>query len=168
MRIALALTLVAGMAAAAAQGARQLTGAHASAVPIGNYFFSHAAGHNEFAGGFTLHGSSIDKIGITTDLLACTRPPSKQVQFPGPPFNWQPQTTVALKTHGAGRVFSYSGSFKDRINGYPESLQITATITPAGVVTGKAAMQSDDNTASSGEIKCQTRGFVSFTGKHGS
>ena len=58
--------------------------------------------------------------------------------------------------------------FKDRINGYPQSLQITGTITPAGVVTGKAAMQSDDNTASSGEIKCQTRGLVSFTGKHGS
>jgi hypothetical protein len=64
-------------------------------------------------------------------------------------------------------VFSYSGSFADRISGYPQALQITGTITPAGVVTGRAAMQFDDNTASTGEIKCMTRGFVSFTGKHG-
>ena len=167
MRIAVALMLVAGIAAGGAQGARQVTGARVSAVPAGAYFFSHAAGHNEFTGGFTLHGSSISNIGITTDLLACTRPPSKQVQFPGPPDNWQPQKTVALRKHGADRVFSYSGSFANRINGYPQSLQITGTITPAGLVTGRAAMQSDDNTASTGEIKCQTRGLVSFTGKHG-
>jgi hypothetical protein len=155
------------MVAGGAQGARQVTGVHVSAVPTGNYFSSHAAGHNEFTGGFTLHGSSITAVGITTDLLACTRPPSKKVQFPGPPDNWQPQKTIPVHKHGVNLVFSYSGSFADRISGYPQALQITGTITPAGIVTGRAAMQFDDNTASTGEIKCITRGFVSFTGKHG-
>ena len=88
------------------------------------------------------------------------------MQFPGPPDNWQPQKAIPVARRGPDLVFSYSGSFPDRISGYPQSLQISGTITPAGVVTGKAAMQSDDNNGASGEIKCMTRGFVSFSGKH--
>ena len=123
------------------------------------------AGHDEFTGAFTLHGTSVSDIGITTDLIACTRPPSTTVQFPGPPNNWQPQKTIAVHRQGANLVFSYSGSFSDRINHYPESMQISATITPAGAVTGRAAMQMDDTTAGTGEIKCETRGSVPFSGK---
>ena len=167
MRIAVAVMLVAGIAVAGAQGEPRLSAARLSTIPPGAYSFSHAAGHNEFIGGFTLHGSSISQLGITTDLLACTRPPSKKVQFPGPPDNWQPQKAIPVHRRGEDLVFSYSGSFADRISGYPQSMQISGTITPAGVVTGKVAMQSDDNTAGSGEIKCMTRGFVSFSGKHG-
>ena len=163
MRVVVALTLAAGLGVAGAQAA--IGGGAAPAA--GAYFFSHAAGHDEFTGEFTLHGDSISGVGITTDLVACTRPPSTKVQFPGPPDNWQPQKTIPVRKQGANLAFSYSGSFRDRISGYPQSMQISATISPAGVVTGKAAMQSDDKTASSGEIKCATRGFVSFTGKHG-
>ncbi len=166
MRIVLALMLVAGIAVGGAQGEGRLSTARLAAVPGGVYFFSHAAGHNEFTGEFTLHGSSLSALGITTDLLACTRPPSTKVQFPGPPDNWQPQKAIATHRRGPDLVFSYSGSFADRINGYPQSLQISGTITPAGVVTGKAAMQEDDNNGASGEIKCNTRGFVNFSGKH--
>ena len=132
----------------------------------GQYFISHAAGRNEFTGGFVLHGNaSITAVGITTNLIACVRPPSSKVQFPGPPNNWQPQKTIHARSVGGNLVFAYSGSFADRVNGYPESMQISATITPAGTVRGKVAMQMDDNTAASGEIKCQTRGFISFSGK---
>jgi hypothetical protein len=160
MRVVVALTLVLGLTAAGAQGATRAT------PPTGQYDFSHAAGHNEFIGGLKLHGSSITAVGITTDLLACTNPPSTKVQYPGPPDNWQPQKTIPVKRHGANLTFSYSGTFADRISGYPQSMQLSGTITPAGVVTGKVALQEDDNTASTGESKCKTRGFVPFTGKH--
>jgi hypothetical protein len=161
MRNALMLALVAGVVVAAAGAAR-------SSAPAGQYVFSHPAGNNEFTGGFTLRGSSVSEIGITTGLVACTRPPSTKVQYPGPPNNWQPQKTIPVHRQGVNLVFTYSGSFGDRINGYPESMQINATITPAGIVSGKVSLQMDDTTAGSGEIKCETRGFVSFTGKHSS
>ena len=160
MRSGLAVGLVLVTVVASAHGA---TGT----APAGQYFFSHPAGNNEFTGGFTVHGSSVSKIGITTGLVACTRPPSTTVQYPGPPNNWQPQRTITAHRQGANLVFAYSGSFPDRINHYPESMQISVTITPAGVVTGKVSLQMDDTTAGSGEIKCETRGFVSFSGKRG-
>ncbi len=143
-----------------------LAGSGAS-VPLGQYSFQHIAGHNEFGGGLILNSGSITAVGITTDLLACVRPPSTKTQYPGPPDNWQPQATIPVKRAGANVVFSYAGSFKDRISGYPQSLQIQGTITPAGVITGKAAMQEDDNIASTGEIKCHTKGFIPFSGTHG-
>lgn len=155
--VALAMTAVVGPADAARASA-----------PAGQYFFSHPAGNNEFTGGFTLHGRSVSEVGITTGLIACTRPPSTKVQYPGPPNNWQPQRAIPVHPRGGNLIFIYSGSFPDRVNGYPESMQISATITPAGVVTGKVSLQMDDTTAGSGEIKCKTRGFVSFAGKRSS
>ena len=130
MRGAVAPTLLAGIAVAGAQGASRLTGRQLASPPAGQYFFSHAAGHDEFTGGFTLHGSSISAPGITTNLLACTRPPSKQVRYPGPPDNWQPQKTIPVSRHGANLAFSYAGSFPDRISGYPQSLETTARSRP--------------------------------------
>jgi hypothetical protein len=157
------LVLVVALAAGVVAGAQ----AAIVAAPTGSYFFAHPnSGNQEFSGGFTLHAGTITAIGITTTMIACTRPPSKKVQYPGPPDNWQPQKTVKVVKHGSNLTFSYSGAFADRINGYPETMKISGTITPAGVVTGRAAMTEDDNTASTGEIKCATRGFVSFTGKH--
>ena len=161
MRNSLVVALTLLTVVASAHGA-------AGSAPAGQYFFSHPAGNNEFTGGFTLHGGSVSNIGITTGLIACTRPPSTKVQYPGPPNNWQPQKTIPAHRNGANLSFTYSGSFADRINGYPESMQISATITAAGVVAGKVSLQMDDTTAGSGEIKCQTRGFVSFAGKRSS
>ncbi len=153
--------LVAAVAAAAAPAATR------SGPPPGQYFFSHAAGHDEFTGGFVLHGAhAVTTIGITTDLVACTRPPSTKVQFPGPPDNWQPQKTIPVHRSGANLVFSFSGSFRNRLSSYPQTMQITATITPTGHVTGHASLTSDDTASASGELKCRTRSAIPFTGKH--
>jgi hypothetical protein len=135
-------------------------------APNGQYELYHSARNGGFIAGFVLHGHAINMVGVTTTLIACTRPPSPTVQFPGPPFNWQPQKTIPLTKVGGNLVFDYSGSFRDRVNGYPESMKLQGSITPAGTVTGKVEMQADDNTASTGEIKCQTRGFLSFSGKY--
>ncbi|HEY4345971.1 MAG TPA: hypothetical protein VGM80_00150 [Gaiellaceae bacterium] len=163
----LAAGLAAGLLAAALVGGTAAGSTRAS-VPAGQYYFSHSAGANEFTGALKLHGSSVSDIGITTNLIACTRPPSKKVQFPGPPDNWQPQKTIPVKHRGANLTFSYSGTFADRISGYPEEMSISGTITPAGTITGRASMKLQDTTASTGEILCHTRGFVSFTGKRSS
>jgi hypothetical protein len=143
----LILALVAGALVAVA-------GAAGSSAPSGQYFFSRPAGNNEFTGDFTLHGTSVSDIGITTGLIACTRPPSTKVQYPGPPNNWQPQKTIPVHRQGVNLVFSYSGSFSDRVNGYPESMQISVRITPAGILRRKRRDQVRDAWA------------LSFTGKH--
>jgi hypothetical protein len=139
-------------------------GARESSAPLGQYEFAH--GTSYFDGGFVLHEHAITMVGITTTLIACVRPPSKAVQYPGPPFNWQPQTTIPLKRDGAVLVFDYSGAFRDRVNGFPETMTLRGSITPNGTVSGKVEMEADDTTASTGEIRCQTRGFASFTGKY--
>lgn len=135
-----------------------------SSAPLGQYELAH--GSSYFTGGFVLHEHAITTVGITTTLIACVRPPSKAVQYPGPPFNWQPQTTIPVKTVGGNLVFAYSGAFHDRIDGFPETMTLRGSITPNGTVSGKVELEADDTTSSSGEIRCQTRGFVSFTGKY--
>jgi hypothetical protein len=106
----------------------------------------------------------VSSIGITTDLLECNRPGQKPF-FPGPPYNWQPQKTFAVKHVKGALKISFTAAFNDRINGFPETMTMDARITSKGI-SGKVKLYADDSTAASGEEICHTRGFVSFTGKH--
>lgn len=137
--------------------------AHATKPRNGEYSFS-GKGKLEFLGGLKLGPAGVSGIGITTDNLQCQRPGAAPY-YPGPPYNWQPQKTLPIKHVKGGVSFSASLSFLDRINAFPETMQISARITAHGI-TGKVSMTADDNTAGSGELICHTRGFLSFSGKH--
>jgi hypothetical protein len=152
---AVLIALLAGSAAALAS---------AQTIRKGQYFYSHTVGDNSLTGDLTLGRADVSNIGVTTDLLTCSRPGHKPF-FPGPPFNWQPQKTFPVKHLKAGLKLSFTAAFNDRLDGFPEKMTMVALITSKGI-TGKVKLYADDKGGSSGEEICHTRGFVDFAGKH--